>query len=97
MAITVRDMSKPELEKLLDESRRELVSLRFNYALARSLQNPSRVRLLKRTVARILTIQREKELATIEAEKATDTLDKSRKEVEVKKHRHLRKKGKDNK
>ena len=62
MAVAVRDMSEKDLQEQLKSSYRELMQLRFSYALARSLSNPARVRQLKRMIARILTIQRERGL-----------------------------------
>lgn len=56
-ATSFHDMTEEELKKQLDASRRELLDHRFNFAVARSLQNPARVSLLKRNIARILTVQ----------------------------------------
>ncbi|MBX7056489.1 MAG: 50S ribosomal protein L29 [Leptospirales bacterium] len=53
-------MSDEELKKQLVDSRRELMELRFNFAVARSLPNPARVGRLKRNVARILTVTQER-------------------------------------
>jgi ribosomal protein L29 len=60
MASAFHEMTDEELGKQLGEARRELVDLRFNFAVARSLQSPARVRMLKRNVARILTVQKER-------------------------------------
>lgn len=55
------DMSSPDLEDELDKTQKELLTVRFQYA---THQNPnySRIRVLKREVARIKTIIREREL-----------------------------------
>lgn len=60
MGSVFHEMTDEELKKQLLSSRRELMELRFNFAVARSLPNPSRVRQLKRNVARILTVNRER-------------------------------------
>jgi len=57
----LRKMSREEREKLLKEFETELVILRHNAATGR-LENPGRLRELKRNIARILTINREEEL-----------------------------------
>lgn len=51
------DMTDEELGKQLENARRELMDMRFNFAVARSLQNPSRVGQLKKNIARILTVR----------------------------------------
>lgn len=62
MAIALRDMSEKDLKEQLENSYRELLKLRCTYALARSLTNPARVGHLKKTIARVLTLQRERGL-----------------------------------
>ncbi len=57
----LRDMTDLELEQKLDEFKEELFNLRFQHATAR-LDNPMRIRQVKRTIARIKTILREREL-----------------------------------
>lgn len=57
MASTFHEMTDEELARQLAEARKEILESRFNFAVARSLQNPARVRQLKRNVARILTVQ----------------------------------------
>jgi len=60
MASTFHEMTDEELQKQLVDSRKEIMESRFNFAVARSLQNPARVRQLKRNVARALTVQNER-------------------------------------
>ena len=69
MATAIKEMSDKELDSYLDDARRELLSLRSNYAVTRSLQKPSRIGQLKRNVARILTVKRERELLSAKNEK----------------------------
>ena len=55
----LRDLSDQELEDALHERRQELFNLRFQAATG-ALENPSRVRLAKREIARILTVRNER-------------------------------------
>jgi large subunit ribosomal protein L29 len=55
-------MTDDELEQKLHERRQELFNLRFQAATG-ALENPSRVRLAKREIARILTVRHERESA----------------------------------
>lgn len=57
----IRKMSEEERLKLLEELRRELINLRYK-AASGTLENPGRLRELRRNIARILTIMREEEL-----------------------------------
>ncbi len=57
----IRKMSREEREKLLKEFKAELIKLRYQAAMGH-IDNPARIRILKRTIARILTINREEEL-----------------------------------
>ena len=52
-------MSDEELDAKLGETRRELFNLRFQSATG-ALENGARLRLTKRQIARILTIQHER-------------------------------------
>jgi large subunit ribosomal protein L29 len=56
----LRDLTNDELERKLSETRQELFNLRFQAATG-ALENSARLRLAKREIARILTIQRERE------------------------------------
>lgn len=62
----VRDMSVNELEQKLVELKGELFNLRFQMATGQ-LDNPIRVRDVKKSIARIKTILREKELKSVQA------------------------------
>ncbi|MDA8217385.1 MAG: 50S ribosomal protein L29 [Dehalococcoidales bacterium] len=57
----LRDLGTDELGRRLDESKQELLNLRFQNA-TRSLSNYSRMDEVRRQVARIKTILREREL-----------------------------------
>ena len=58
----LRELSDEELAKRLAESRENLFNLRFQMATG-ALENTARLRLAKHDVARILTVQREREAA----------------------------------
>ena len=77
MATAIKEMSDKELDSYLEEARRELLTLRSNYAVTRSLQKPSRVRQLKRNVARVLTVQRERELLSVKNKEGSATDEKT--------------------
>ncbi len=57
----LRGIDQDELRNKLAEARSELFNLRFQVAAAQ-LSNVARIRTLKREIARILTLLREKEL-----------------------------------
>ena len=56
----LRELSIPELKEKLSQLREELFNLRFQKTVHK-LENPMRIRQVKRDIARILTILREKE------------------------------------
>jgi len=58
----IRKMSPEERMKKLSELRAELARLRALAASGAPLDNPMKIREIRRTIARILTIQREEEL-----------------------------------
>ena len=57
----LKDMSSPELEKELSELKSELFKLKFSLA-TNGLDNPLKVREVKKDIARIKTILRQREL-----------------------------------
>ncbi|MBP8628514.1 MAG: 50S ribosomal protein L29 [Negativicutes bacterium] len=57
----IRDMSAGELNQKLASLKEELFNLRFQLATGQ-LENPMRIKEVKKTIARIKTIQREQEL-----------------------------------
>ncbi len=62
----IRDMSAGELEQKLAGLKDELFNLRFQHATGQ-LENPVRIKEVKKTIARVKTIQRERELKTKQA------------------------------
>ena len=61
-ASELRELPDDELNQLVDDSKEELFNLRFQ-AVTGQLDNPRRVREVKREIARALTVMRERELA----------------------------------
>lgn len=59
--VSLRSLSEAELKKLHNDYKKELQEIRFSIATS-SYNNVSRVKQLKRSVARILTILKENEL-----------------------------------
>ncbi len=57
----LRKKSIKELQELVDEMKMELLRLRFKKQV-QGLENPMEIRKLKRNIARVLTVIREKEL-----------------------------------
>ena len=57
----IKEMSSPELEKELGELKSELFKLRFSLA-TNGLDNPLKVKEVRKDIARIKTILREREL-----------------------------------
>lgn len=61
----VREMSSNELDQKLREFKGELFNLRFQMATGQ-LENPLKVKEVKKSIARIKTILKERELKSIE-------------------------------
>lgn len=58
----IREMSSSQLQKALNEQKEELFNLRFQHSI-NQLDNPMKIVDTKKTIARLLTVFREKELA----------------------------------
>jgi large subunit ribosomal protein L29 len=56
----IRNMKPEEIKKKLQELRLELSKELANVKMGRPVKNPGKIREIRRTIARILTIQREK-------------------------------------
>jgi large subunit ribosomal protein L29 len=63
----IRELPVSELTERLDETREELFNLRFQLATGQ-LDDYRRVRLLRRDIARVKTVLRERELASQDEE-----------------------------
>ena len=57
----IRNLSASELDQQISTLKEELFNLRFQLATGQ-LDNPKRIREVKKTIARIKTVQREVEL-----------------------------------
>ena len=55
-ASELQDMKQAELNKKLDELKQELFNLRFQHAI-NQLDNPQRIKAVKRDIARVKTVQ----------------------------------------
>ena len=58
----IKEMSSPDLEKELSELKTELFKLRFNLA-TNGLENPMKIKEVKKDIARINTFLTERKLA----------------------------------
>jgi large subunit ribosomal protein L29 len=60
-ATEIRDMTAQELENKLVDLKKELFALRFQHTV-NQLDNPTRLKAVKKDIARVKTILRENEL-----------------------------------
>jgi len=58
----IREMSAEERSRRLDELRTELSKLKTMIHAGGSVENPGRIKALKKAIARVLTVIREEEL-----------------------------------
>jgi large subunit ribosomal protein L29 len=56
----IRKMKKEELAKKLEDLRKELMRMRSQISQGTAPEKPGRVKEIRRTIAKILTIQKEK-------------------------------------
>ncbi len=64
----IRKLAKEERAKRLSELKAELSKLMATKAMGGSIENPGRIRLLKKTIARFHTVAREEELGIAKVE-----------------------------
>ncbi|MGI6262747.1 MAG: 50S ribosomal protein L29 [Succiniclasticum sp.] len=57
----IRDLSATDLDKKLAELKEELFNLRFQMATGQC-ENPTKIREVKKSIARIKTVQRQNEI-----------------------------------
>jgi large subunit ribosomal protein L29 len=67
----IREMTGEELGEALLEAKEEKFNLRFQLA-TNQLDNTARIGEVKKDIARVLTVMRERELATVSADVAVD-------------------------
>ena len=63
----IRNLSQTEVARQLDESYQELFNVRFQYSTGQ-LKNTARLGQVRREIARLRTIMRERELAAVAQE-----------------------------
>jgi len=66
-ATDIRNLNEAEVARKLDEAHQELFNLRFQYSTGQ-LKNTARLSQVKREIARLRTILRERELAAAQGE-----------------------------
>lgn len=76
----IRKMNKEERGKKLSELKVELSKMMAMKAMGGSLENPSRIRLLRKAIARFHTVKREEELGITRVEKSAKIEKKEKKE-----------------
>ena len=59
-AAEIRELSSAELDQKLSDLKSELFNLRFQHAIIQ-LENPMRIKAVKKDIARVKTIQRARE------------------------------------
>ena len=67
----IREMSTDEIIKRIEEEERNLIDLRFQHEL-KNLTNTSRLTLVRKDIARMKTIIKEREIAEVKASKVTN-------------------------
>jgi large subunit ribosomal protein L29 len=72
----LRDLSEDELEEKLTEAKEELFNLRFQLVTGQ-LDNPMRIKQMRKQVARIFTVMRERELEALETEGAASAAEEA--------------------
>jgi large subunit ribosomal protein L29 len=67
----LRDLSDDEIDTKLAEAKEELFNLRFQLVTGQ-LDNPMAIKIMRKEIARILTVIRERELAVLEGAAAEE-------------------------
>lgn len=60
----IKELSTPELIERLEDESKQLVKLKLNHAVS-PLENPNKIKVYRKTIARIKTELRKRELAEI--------------------------------
>jgi large subunit ribosomal protein L29 len=88
----IRDMSSDDRKKRLGELQTELVRLRTMIKAGGAVENPARVRELRKAIARILTVETEPALPKKEEKKEKKTRKEEKTTKEAPKKRERKKK-----
>lgn len=67
----IRELSNPELKERLDEERVQLTKLKMNHAVS-PLENPNKIKAYRKTVARLLTEVRSRDIESAKAKEANN-------------------------
>ena len=67
-ASEIRELSKEDIQKKIKDLKEELFNLRFQHAI-NQLENPMRLKAVRKDIARSLTILKERELKSIDGGK----------------------------
>lgn len=70
--IKLQELKDNEILEQLEEARKVLRTSRFQYGVARSLENPKVIHNTKKKIAKLLTIQRERQLKANPGEKSPE-------------------------
>ena len=65
MKVKISELKDSEIVEQLSDATKQVREQRFQYAIARSLENPKIIRDLKKKIARLKTIQRDRELKKV--------------------------------
>ncbi len=57
----IQELSTPDLQERLEEEKKQLTKLKLNHAVS-PIDNPNRIKTYRRTIARIMTELRKREL-----------------------------------
>lgn len=80
MASKFHELTETDLKDQLEAAKSELREIRFQFGVTRTVQDPGRVSALKKNVARIYTVLRERELGlAVQKEPTKDKSDKKKK------------------
>jgi len=90
----IRKMSRADRSARLIQLKAELLQMNATKAMGGSLENPARIRLLRKTIAKILTINREEDLG-IRAQPAEEPKEEKGKKGEAKAEGEVKEKGKE--
>jgi large subunit ribosomal protein L29 len=76
----IRDMPSEERTKRLGELRTELLRLKTMVRAGGTVENPARIRELRRTIARVLTIEHEEKLGLVKKKQKEKPKEKKKEE-----------------
>ena len=74
----IRNMPSEEQTKKLGELRTEILRLRTMVRAGGTIENPARIRELRKAIARVLTIEREQELGLVKTKKTEKKKEKKK-------------------